>query len=119
MKDKNNSPIQQQTHKQKKKLTISSTPYHNAKNFCHCCKLSGRWETKYWRIHLEIHPRNHTTKRRVWKLNIAEEAEFPTYPIQGVEVVQGEIAIQEVCITNKMENRLMTRETTFQWLFSI
>jgi hypothetical protein len=55
----------------------------------------------------------------VWKLKIAEDEEFHASPIQGVEVVQGEVAIEEVCITNKMENRLMTRETTFQWLFSI
>jgi hypothetical protein len=96
---------------------LSQAVHTNNKNFFHHCKLSGHWEAKCWQLHPELHPRNHTTKRRVWRVKIEEDEELPASPIQGEEVVQGEIATQEVCITNKMDNRLMPREATFQWLF--
>jgi hypothetical protein len=55
----------------------------------------------------------------MWRVKIVEDEELSASPIQEVEVFQEEIATHEVCITNKIENRLMTRAATFQWLFSI
>jgi hypothetical protein len=90
-KDKNTSPVQQKNQKHKKKNIVSRSPYPNAKNFFHHCKLSGHWEENFWCLHLELHPINQIAKRRVWRVNILEYGEFYAPPIQGVKVVQGEI----------------------------
>jgi hypothetical protein len=52
-------------------------------------------------------------------VNIEEDEEMPTSPVQVIEVVQGEIATQESEKTNKKENKLMSRATTIQFLFSV
>jgi hypothetical protein len=64
---------------------MSSSPYSNTKKFFHHCKLSGHWEEKCWQLHLELHPRNHIAKRRVWRVKSKEDEEFPTSPSQGAE----------------------------------
>ena len=43
------------------------------------------------------------------------DEEFPTSTTQGVETIQGETTIQEDSETRKKDNKLMPRETTFQW----
>jgi hypothetical protein len=82
--------------------SMSRNPYCNSKNFFHHYNLSGHWEEKGWRLHLELHPRNHTTKRRLWRVKIVEYEEWPTSPIQEVEIFLAEIAGQgEIETTTK------------------
>jgi hypothetical protein len=70
-------------------MSMLSSPYNIANKFCHHYRLSGHWEVKCWRLHLELHLRPHTTKRRVWLVNIEEDKELTTYPTQREEVSQG------------------------------
>jgi hypothetical protein len=37
-------------------------------------------------LHPELHPRNHKTKRRVWRVKSKEDEEFPTSLVQGEEL---------------------------------
>jgi hypothetical protein len=60
---------------------------------------------------------NFIAKRRVWRVKIVKDEEVSASPIQEEEIFQEEIATHEVCITNMMDNKLMTRVATFQWLF--
>jgi hypothetical protein len=50
-----------------------------------------------------------------------EDKELPASPIQGVEMVHGEIEIQEVWITIEEDNELMptTKDTSLQLLPTI
>jgi hypothetical protein len=80
-KGKMNSLIQQQTKNHKKKMTMSSSPYHNNKNFLHHYKLSGHWEAKYWWLQPELHRINHIAKRILWRVNIAGAEELFASPI--------------------------------------
>jgi hypothetical protein len=50
---------------------------------------------------------------------IEEEEELLASPIQGEEVIQGDIATKNVRDTNKMDNNLMSRIATIELLFSI
>jgi hypothetical protein len=74
--------------------------------------LSGQWEAKCWRLQQELHPRNCTSKRRVWRVNIEEDEVFPSSPVQVIEFFQGEITTHEGNNTNKRDNMLMLRAST-------
>jgi len=52
-------------------------------------------------------------------VKIEEDEEFPASQIQRVETRQEDIAAKEVNDTNKMDNRLMPREATIYFVFSI
>jgi hypothetical protein len=66
------------------------------------CKLSGHWEAKCWRVHPKLHPRNHTTKRRVWRVKGKKKDE-------GAAIVQEPIAAEDFISTYEMHNRLMPK----------
>jgi hypothetical protein len=74
------SPIQQHTQRHMERRSMSRSPCSNNKKFFHHCNLSGHWEAKCWRLHPELHPRHHTTRRRVWRVKIEEDEEFG-YPM--------------------------------------
>lgn len=88
----------------------------NNKNFCDHYKLSGHQEANWWRLHPEHHPRNCTTKRRVWKVKPNINKELNACPSQGEDIVQGAITTHEVCITIEENNGLMpTTKATLFW----
>jgi len=58
-------------------------------------------------LHLELHPRNDTTKRREWRVKSKEDEEFISSPTQGEEVVQGVAAASKVNLTNEVSSCLM------------
>jgi hypothetical protein len=76
-------------------------------NFFHHCKLSGHWEEKCWWLHLELHPRNCTTKRRVWRVKKERGEEIHVSPIKGEDVSQRVVAVQEVILNNEASSCLM------------
>lgn len=90
-------------------------------NFLWCCKLSGHWEEKYWRLHLEIHLMNHTTNIRVWRVKVNEDEDITTSTSQEERVAQGFIATQEASFTNGVYNKLMpiSKVSQIQLLLSI
>jgi hypothetical protein len=53
----------------------------------------------------------------VWRVKIEEDKEFFAYPVQRDDLIQGDVTIEGVSDTNKMDSKLMPRETTIQWLF--
>jgi len=57
--------------------------------------------------------------KRVWIVNIVEDEEWYTYPIQKKEVVRAEIAVQEDIDTTKPDNSLIPRAATIQFVCSI
>ena len=44
----------------------------------HHCKLSEHQEVKRWMIEVELHPKNHTTNRGVWKVKIKKDEDLTT-----------------------------------------
>jgi len=101
------------------KRSMSSNPYSSTKKFYHHYKLSGHWKVKYWWLHLKLHPINHTTKRRMWRVKIEEDKELFVSLVQREEDNQGVIVAKEVNDTYKMDNRLMPMVATIQFMFSI
>jgi hypothetical protein len=86
-------PTRQQTQRHIERRSMSRSQYYNKKNFCHWYKLSGHWKETFCWLQTELHPRNPTTMRRVWRVKIAEDEEWFFTLIQEKEVVQEEITM--------------------------
>jgi hypothetical protein len=84
---KKTSPIQKQIHRHMEKNKMPSI-LCSSRNFFHHYNINGHWEAKSWMLHSELHPRNYTSKRRVWRINIKGNEEIPSFPTQGEKIVK-------------------------------
>jgi hypothetical protein len=76
-------------------------------NFYQNFKLSGHWDEKCWRLHLELHSISHTNKRRGWRVKSKEDEEFIASLAKEEEVIQGFISTQELNLNNEASSCLM------------
>ena len=81
------------------------------KNFFHHCERTEQWEEKCWRIYPKLHATHCVTKIIEWRVKMRSDEEMPT------SIAQRGIATQEDTETSKTNNKMMPRETIFQWLF--
>jgi hypothetical protein len=70
---------------------------------------------------LKASPHNPHAGKRVWREKSTRGEELPASPIQGEDVVQGEIVTPKVCITIEEDNKWMptTGAIAFQLLPTI
>jgi len=76
--------------------------------------LNRHWEVKCWRLHLEHHPKNRTTKKKYWRTKVKGKEELLALATQGKMVVQQPIAAVNSISIHKMDNMLMLKENPIQ-----
>jgi len=94
-------------------------PNNPCKSNCQYYILIRYWEAKCSSLHLQLHPKNRTTKKKYWRLNVKEKYEFLGLVPQGAVAFQWPIAIVDSISSHEMHNTLMSKEILIQLLFFI
>jgi len=81
--------------------------------------LIGHWEAKFWRLHLELHPKRQKNKKKDWRVKVKEKEELLDPSAQGGVVVQQPIAIFHLLYNHEMNIKVMKNETSYQLLSSV
>jgi len=81
--------------------------------------LTGHWEEKCWRLHLELHPKNQTTKKKYWRVKVKVKEELLELAIQGLVVFQWPISTVNVIYNHEKDKKVMSKETPTHLLSSI
>jgi hypothetical protein len=81
--------------------------------------LTRHWEAKCWRLHLESHPKNRTSKKKSWRVKSKGKEELLELASQGEMIFERPIATTNVIHSYEKDNKFMPKESPTHLLSSI